>query len=110
MTEPTKGMPLVARLQTEPDAAWEPLLAQLDEAKGRYDPVTQTSDFALREDAARTYRTSSSGGAHVYSAESDGSKDTVPDRPAKPQPQPSYRTLASGGSLRFPDDGGNKAL
>jgi hypothetical protein len=83
--------PLIAMLQTDPDPAWQPLLASLDEAKRSYDPVTQTGRDSLLADTTGTYRASGSGGAKALAAE-DGGKKT-------------YRTTSSGGAAAFPDDG-----
>lgn len=83
--------PLIAMLQTDPDPAWQPLLASLDEAKRSYDPVTQTGRDSLLADTAGTYRASGSGGAKALAAE-DGGKKT-------------YRTTSSGDAAAFPDDG-----
>ena len=83
--------PLIAMLQTDPDPAWQPLLASLDDAKRSYDPATQTGGDSLLADTTGTYRASGSGGAKELAAE-DGGKKT-------------YRTTSSGGAAAFPDDG-----
>lgn len=121
------AQPLIAKLQTAPDAAWGPLLAGIDEAVRRYDPETQTGDLLARADAAAACRATGSGGATALSAE-DGTKGvsyravgsggatalSAEDSNKSPsqggeQDEPTYRALASGGSARFPDDGSKSA-
>ena len=109
---PKTGTPLVAKLQTAPDAAWGPLLDQIDDARDSYDPVTQMGTHPLQTGESTTYRATSSGGTPALSAETDGNSKDAPV-PTKPDPQEihAYRAISSGGSARFPDgDDGSKHL
>jgi hypothetical protein len=95
-----KIMPLIAKLQSTPDAAWGPLLAGLDEAKRSYDPEAQ-----VHTGNDRSYRTLASGGSAPFV--DDGGKETLPDRAGSSR---SYRALSSGGANLISDDGdGGKA-
>ena len=109
MTQKT-GTPLVAKLQTAPDAAWGPLLDQIDDARDSYDPATQMGTHPLQTAESTSYRATSSGGTPALSAETDSSKDI----PAPPKPEPeirAYRAISSGGSTRISDgDDGSKHL
>lgn len=104
---PTKpAMPLIAKLQSAPDAVWDGLLGEIETARNSYDPASQTGGHVFRSGNSPTYRTSSSGGPEALSAE-DSNKKPPQDAPAGEQ---SYRTMASGGSTRFPDDGSKEIL
>jgi len=98
--------PLIAKLQTAPDAVWDGLLGQIEEAKTSYDPRSQTGAHVFRAGAATTYRTASSGGPDALTAE-PAEKKPVQEGPVDEQ---TYRTMSSGGSARFPDDGSNKLV